>query len=70
MYTLGMPGITRFALFWNPQGERKRGRPRNSWGRELEADVRSSDLTWGQLETVAQDRHAWRALVRAIGVSK
>jgi hypothetical protein len=25
--------IPKAALFWNPQGRRKRGRPRNSWRR-------------------------------------
>ena len=27
---------TRQALSWNPQGKRKRGRPRNTWRRDLE----------------------------------
>ena len=26
--------ITRQALRWNPQGKRKRGRPRNNWRRD------------------------------------
>ena len=25
--------ISKAAIFWNPQGKRKRGRPRNSWRR-------------------------------------
>ena len=29
---------TRQALTWNPQGKRKRGRPRNSWRRDTEAE--------------------------------
>ena len=67
-HTLRKPAasITRYALFWNPQGKRKRGRPRNTWRRDLEADVKSSGHTWGQLETLAQDRDAWRALVRGL----
>ncbi|KAK3778822.1 hypothetical protein RRG08_013088 [Elysia crispata] len=38
-HTLRKPGCstTRRALTWNPQGKRKRGRPRNTWRRELEA---------------------------------
>jgi hypothetical protein len=30
--------ITRQALSWNPQGTRKRGRPKNTWRRDLEKD--------------------------------
>lgn len=44
----------RHALFWNPQGKRKRGRPKNSWH------------TWGQLEKLAQDQDDCRALVRGL----
>ncbi|PFX23506.1 Retrovirus-related Pol polyprotein from type-2 retrotransposable element R2DM [Stylophora pistillata] len=34
--------ITRQALRWNPQGKRKRGRPRNSWRRDLQRQSLSS----------------------------
>ena len=41
-HTLRKPpqNITRQALTWNPQGKRKRGRPKNTWSREPEADSR------------------------------
>ena len=67
-HTLRKPAssITRYALFWNPQGRRKRGRPRNTWRRDLDADVKKSGHTWGQLERMAQDRDVWRALVRGL----
>jgi hypothetical protein len=57
------PNITRQALTWNPQGKRKRGRPRNTWRRDLDADVKQMGKTWGQLERLAQNRDAWRELV-------
>ena len=38
--------ITRQALTWNPQVKRKRGRLRNSWRRNLEADMRRYGYTW------------------------
>jgi hypothetical protein len=41
--------ITRQALRWNPQGKRKRGRPRNSWRRDLYAECQAMGQTWGQL---------------------
>ena len=27
---------------WNPQGKRKRGRPKNTWRRDLEADIKQT----------------------------
>ena len=64
-HTLRKPptNTTRQALKWNPQGKRKRGRPRNSWRRDLESEVISMGRTWEQLERLAQDREAWRILV-------
>ncbi len=53
--------ITRQALRWNPQGKRKRGRPRITWRRDLEADVKRMGYTWNQLERMAQDRNFWRS---------
>ena len=55
--------ITRQALTWNPQGRRKRGRPRNSWRRDLEADSREMGYTWSGIERLAQDRERWRSAV-------
>ncbi|BFZ10456.1 hypothetical protein BsWGS_13495 [Bradybaena similaris] len=55
--------ITRQALKWNPQGKRKRGRPRNTWRRDLEADTTRMGYTWSQLERMAQDRGMWRAAI-------
>lgn len=64
-HTLRKPtsSTTRQALTWNPQGKRRRGRPRNSWRRSLDTDIKIMNQTWRQLERVAQDRTAWRALV-------
>ena len=38
--------ITRQALTWNPQGQRKRGRPRNSWRRDLETETKKIGHSW------------------------
>ncbi|VDO87735.1 unnamed protein product [Schistosoma margrebowiei] len=32
--------VTRQALTWNPQGQRKRGRPKNTLRREMEIDMK------------------------------
>ena len=41
-HTLRKPSctITRQSLTWNPQGRRKRGHPRNTWRRSLEAEIK------------------------------
>ena len=59
-HTLRKPAsnITRQALKWNPQGKRKRGRPRNTWRRELEADIKRIGHEWKIPEKLAQDRDA------------
>lgn len=64
-HTLRKPAsnITRQALSWNPQGKRKRGRPRNTWQRDLEAETKKMGYTWRQLERIAQDRGLWRTVV-------
>ena len=64
-HTLRKPcdNITRYALKWNPQGKRKRGRPRNTWRRDLDADTKSTGYSWTQLEKIAQDRVRWKAVV-------
>ena len=49
----------RQALNWNPKGQQKRGRPWNTWRRELEEDIKRTGHTWKQLERTAQDRGDW-----------
>ena len=67
-HTLRKPpsSISRQALNWNPQGQRKRGRPRNTWRRELEKDIKRTGHTWKQLEGIAQDTGDWRVIVGSL----
>ncbi|VDO64220.1 unnamed protein product [Schistosoma margrebowiei] len=55
--------VTRQALTWNPQGQRKRGRPKNTLHREMEIDMKKMNKNWMELEKKAQDRVGWRMLV-------
>ena len=55
--------ITRQALTWNPQGKRKRGRPRNTWRRDIEAEMHKSSHYWKELEQTAQSRVHWWSVV-------
>nr|KAG5699763.1 hypothetical protein BaRGS_014179 [Batillaria attramentaria] len=49
-HTLRKPAssTTRQALTWNPQGKRKRGRPRNSWRRDTEAELLPTEIAGPQ----------------------
>ena len=55
--------VTRQALTWNPEGQRRRGRPKNTLRREIETDMRRMNKNWIELEKKAQDRVGWRMLV-------
>ena len=58
--------LTRIALRWTPDGQRKRGRPKETWRRTVEREMKEKGWTWGRLERVSADRHHWRALVEAL----
>jgi hypothetical protein len=40
--------ITRIALRWTPQGKRPRGRPKTTWRRTIESELKELDMTWGE----------------------
>ena len=67
-HTLRKPkeSINRQALQWNPQGKRKRGRPRTTWRRVTMGEMEKEGYTWNQLGNVAQDRTKWRAVVSGL----
>jgi hypothetical protein len=48
------------ALLWNPQGNRKRGRPRNSWRRSV---IKEAGRSWNELRFLAADRQKWKGLI-------
>ena len=64
-HTLRKPrdNIARRALQWNPQGQRYRGRPKNTWRRGVEQEMKEAGVTWGSLEAAAQDRAKWKQFV-------
>ena len=55
-HTLRKPAssTTRQALTWNPQGKRKRGRPRNSWRQDTEAELKEQGTNWSGMTRAAQ----------------
>ncbi|VDI76574.1 Hypothetical predicted protein [Mytilus galloprovincialis] len=58
--------VTRQALDWNPQGHRKRGRPKSTWRRDLTSDLQKIGKTWGEAKKLAKDRKRWKATVVAL----
>jgi len=44
----------------NPQGSRKRGRPKNRWRRSVIKEVGRS---WNELRFLAADRQKWKELI-------
>ena len=51
----------RIALTWVPEARRKRGRPRETWRRTIERELKENGLgTWAAAASAAEDRTAWR----------
>jgi len=51
--------IPKAALLWNPQGSRKRGRPKISWRRSVTKEVGGS---WNELWFLVDERQKWKEL--------
>ena len=58
--------ICRQALDWNPQGKRRKGRPKTTWRRTVEQEIKEEGKTWGEVKHLAQNRIRWRAFVAAL----
>ena len=52
--------IARQALTWNLQGKRKKGRPRNTWRRDVERETKEMGFSWVEVSQLFQDRVAFR----------
>jgi len=56
----------RIALTWVPEGKRKRSRPRETWRRTVEREIKDRGLkSWAEAATAAKDRTTW--MERACG---
>lgn len=58
--------IPKAALRWTPPGKRKPGRPKNTWRRTVEGELKEMKLTWGEAQRLAQQRDEWRRVVEAL----
>ena len=55
--------IPKIAPRWTPAGKRPRGRPKTTWRKTIENELKSLDLTWGEAEARAKNWAEWRHLV-------
>ena len=67
-HTLRKPsGITeKDALVWNPQGKRRRGRPKKTWKRTVEEEDRDQGKRREEVKAVAKNKVRWRSFVKAL----
>ena len=61
--------ITKTALYWTPQGRRKRGRPKNTWRCTVETELRGLKQSWNEIQQLAKDRQKWKDFVAALRAS-
>jgi len=52
--------IEETALDWNPQGYRRRGRPKRTWRRAIEEEIKRTRRSWNEVKGIAGDRNAWK----------
>ena len=52
--------IPNAVLLSNPQGNRKTGRPKNSWRRSI---IKEAGRSWHELRFLAADRQKWKGLI-------
>jgi len=58
--------IEKTILDWNPQGYRRRGRPKRTWRRTIEDEIRSTRRSWKEVKGIAGDRNAWKHFMNAL----
>jgi hypothetical protein len=52
--------MEKTAIDWNPRGYRRRGRPKRTWRRTIEDEIRSTRRSWNEVKGIAGDRNAWK----------
>jgi hypothetical protein len=53
-------------LDWNPQGTRKRGRPKKTWRRSVMEEARREGKAWREVKRLAADRSRRKSFVAAL----
>jgi len=58
--------IEKTTLDWNPQGYRRRGRPKRPWRRTIEDEIRNIGRSWNEVKGIAGDRNTWKFSMDAL----
>ena len=67
-HTLRKPttNIIRLSLEWNPQGVRRKGRPKKSWRRTIQKEYEDLGMSWDEVKRTAKNWVRWKAVVEAL----
>jgi hypothetical protein len=56
----------KVVLDWNPQGKRRRVRPRHTWRRTVHNKALEKGKSWNEVKRMAGNRTRWRCFVDAL----
>ena len=59
----GQDTIQREVMDWNPQGQRKRGRPKQTWRRSVHSEALGERKSWDEVKQLAKNKIRWRRFV-------
>ena len=59
MLRMGEERLPKQMLSWTPEISRRRGRPKETWRRTMQSDIRAKELNAEEVENVAADREDW-----------
>jgi hypothetical protein len=48
------------ALDWIPQEYRRRGRPKRTWQRTIEDEIRNTRRSWNEVKGITGDCNTWK----------
>jgi tRNA A-37 threonylcarbamoyl transferase component Bud32 len=65
-YRKGENAVERIAFDWNPQGTRKRGRPKKTWRRSIMEEAQREGRMCREVKRLAADRSHWKSFVEAL----
>ena len=70
-HVLRMPEnrLPKQSIQWNAEGSRRRGRPKDTWRRTIQREMRLNNLREEDVASLAEDRSAWRSLVADLWTS-
>ena len=60
---MGEERLPKQVLSWTPEGSRRRGRPKETWRRTMQRDIRTNELIDEDIESLAVNRGEWRRFI-------